>query len=449
MKPGIFVLSLGCPRNLVDSEILLGSLKEHGFRILNEPKKGSVAIVNTCGFIEDAKRESIDIILELLALKKEGKVSRIILAGCLSQRYPKELLKEIREIDGLFGTNTFIDIPKNLPRIIRGEKIISVDKNPSFLYSHNMPRFLLSPRHSAYVKIQEGCMNFCSYCAIPKIRGSFRSRSEESVLKEITHLKSQGAKEINIVGQDTTLYGIDRYGVSKTASLLKKAALIMKRGWVRLLYTHPAHYTDELIKVVKEEPSVCKYLDLPIQHISDNILNSMNRKVTKKGINDLIEKLRKEIPGVAIRTSILVGFPGETEKEFGELESFIRKIKFDRLGVFIYSREEGTTAYDFPDQVPAKEKKIRFDRIMKIQERISRKTNEMFLRRTIKVLIEEKIKSDKDDTFRHIGRSEYDAPEVDGNVYVDSEKKLKRGQFVKVLINDSLEHDLVGKAQNF
>lgn len=439
-NPDIFMISLGCPRNLVDSEILTGKLKEKNFRIFYKFKRNCVAIVNTCAFIEDAKEESINVILELADLKKRHRLRNLIVTGCLSQRYPGYLAEKIGEIDGIFGSSTGHLIPEYIGKILNGEKVSLVDKEPRFLYDHRMPRSIMTPPHTVYVKIQEGCKNFCSYCVIPRIKGPYRSRDLESILSEIRSLKNSGAKEINLIGQDTTLYGVDRARLM-LASLLEKASQIMKSGWIRLLYTHPAHYNERLISVIKNEPGICKYLDLPIQHISDKILKRMNRSVTKQDIISLIEKLRKHIPNLAIRTSAIVGFPGENDKDFNELEEFIKEIKFDRLGAFIYSREEGTRAFDFPDQVPDREKRRRFNRIMETQKRVSEENNKTYLGNTLKVLIDEK---DLSRPNQYLGRTEHDAPEVDGAVYVNSKKTLKAGDFVNVKIEDALEYDLVG-----
>ena len=444
VKPDIFFISLGCPRNLVDSEVLIGKLKEQGFRVFYEPAKGSVAIVNTCGFIEDAKKEAVDILTELADLKKSGKIKYLVVTGCLAQRYSKELTRNIKEIDAIFGTSDFGLIPGYVEEIAKKKKLIRVNMKPSFLYDHSMPRTLLTPSHYAYVKIQEGCLNFCSYCAIPMIRGSYRSREIESVLAEIKSFRDQGAQEINIIGQDTTLYGKDRYQKGLLHVLLKKAAKIMKGRWLRLLYTHPAHYNEKLINVIKEESTICNYLDLPVQHISDRILKRMNRKTTKKEIVALIKKLRKKIPGVAIRTSLLVGFPGESDKDFRELENFVKETKFDRLGAFTYSREEGTPAYKFSGQISEEEKDERLKRIMEIQQNVSEDNNKRLLGKTLRVLIDEKNESVPG---QYIGRTEYDAPEVDGTVYVTAKRALKNGDFIRVKIEDTLEYDLVGREE--
>lgn len=439
----ITLISLGCPRNLVDSEVLTGKLKEKGFRVFHEFREGSLAIVNTCGFTEGAKDESIDVLLELAELKKRGRISGLIVTGCLSQRYRKRLSEEIEEIDGIFGAATFVKIPQYIDKILAGRKVALVNKKPLFLYNHTTPRSALTPRHFAYVKIQEGCRNFCSYCVIPKIRGPFRSRGMESVLKEIALLKESGAREINLIGQDTTLYGIDRYKSLRLPELLEKASRIMPSRWLRLLYTHPAHYSQNLINVIGENDSICKYLDLPIQHINDKILKKMKRYVTKRDIVSLIERLRKNIRTLAIRTSVMVGFPGESERDFKELENFIKETKFERLGVFIYSPEEGTKAYGFKGQLPHKEKSRRFERIMEIQQKVSEENNRAHLGSTLKVLIDEK---DASGPNQYMGRTEHDAPEVDGLVYVKSERALKEGDFANVKIDGTLEYDLTGSA---
>ena len=443
MKPDVFIITLGCPRNLVDCEVLVGSLKKLKYRVFYKIKKGCISIVNTCGFTLDAKNESIDVILELAKLKKEGKIKKIIVTGCLSQRYSQKLMKDIKEIDAVFGSSTFMRIPEHLNEIARGKKIVLIDEKPLFLYNHDTPRSLITPKHSVYVKIQEGCMNFCSYCVIPRIRGPYRSRNMDSVLDEITFLKKSGAKEINLVGQDTTLFGVDTHKKPMLAELLTKASNIMKDGWIRLLYTHPAHYNPELIQAIKARSAVCKYVDLPIQHISDKILKKMNRHTTRKSITKLIKDLRKNIPGLGIRTSVIVGFPGESDEDFLSLVSFIKEIKFDRLGAFVYSREDGTHAYNFENQIPDAASRLRFGRIMELQKKISREKNNLLLGKTMKVLIDQK-KSKKRDFY--IGRTECDAPEVDGVVYVKSSKVFKVGDFVDVKITGVMEYDLAGAA---
>lgn len=448
----IGIVSLGCPRNLVDSEIILGSLKKEGFCLSDGIDSGvDVFIINTCSFVKSAREESIDTILEAAALKKEGKIRYLVVAGCLSQAYGADLLKSLPEVDYIIGTS---DIPK-IGHIVKGilnnrpglsapacKRQCLVSKNPEYLYDDKSARFSLTPPHYAYVKISEGCDNLCSYCIISRLRGHFRSRTIDSVVKEVRGISRPGhLKEINIIGQDTTFFGIDIYGKSVLPELLKKLAILKNSvEWIRILYTHPVHYTDEFIFTVRDEPKICKYLDLPIQHISGKILKKMNRRVTQKQIISLIEKIRKNIPGIALRTSIIVGFPGETDKDFGELLKFLQAARFEKLGAFIYSREEGTAASRLEGQVPEEVKNKRFDEVMKVQQDISAGINKSLLGRVSKVLIDEKLED-----ARYFGRTEFDAPEVDGGVYV-SGRNLKVGEFYKVKITDTLEYDLVGNA---
>ncbi len=412
-------------------------LKKKGFSFTEDLKIARVFIINTCAFTESAKQESIDAILEAVSFKK-----KLIVTGCLSQRYKDELKKEIPQIDGVFGTADFVKIPEFIDRSEK-TKSIFVSKTPRFLYNHKFNRTFITPPHYAYIKLQEGCMNNCSYCVIPKLRGPYRSRDFDSVIKEVELLKkTKDIREINLIGQDTTLYGIDKYGKVRLSGLLKKLAKIMKSGWVRLLYAHPAHCSDELINVISGENSICKYLDLPIQHIQNRILKAMNRNTTKKEIICLIEKLRKKIPGIAIRTTVMAGFPGETEKEFEELLTFIKDTKFERLGAFIYSQEEGTKAYTFSGQLPQEIKEERYNRILRIQQDISKEKNSSYTGKIFKVLIDEKTKGAHTE---FLGRTSMDAPEVDGTCYLKSTKHLRIGSFRHVKIVDTLEYDLVGE----
>lgn len=437
----VVLISLGCPRNLVDSEVMLGLLKKGGFKITQDFKRCDAAIINTCAFIEDAKRESIDLIMQVIELKKENKLKSVIVTGCLPQRYLTELKKELKEVDAFLGTGDFTGIAQTLRGALKGRAVSKVSMRPDFLYDHTLPRDLITPRHFVYLKLSEGCNNHCSYCVIPKIRGRLRSRDMDSALKEIGAIsKRHKISEINLIGQDITLYGTDLYGEPALAGLLKKLTALKAARWIRLLYTHPEHYTDELINVIKAEPSICKYLDLPLQHINDRILSLMNRNTKKADIVSLISRLRREIPGLALRTTFIVGFPGETDEEFRELYNFVKETKFERLGVFEYSREEGTRAYRFEGQIPAKVKKERLDAIMKLQQEASKEVNANFLGKELVVLIDE---ADKGDIY--VARTEYDAPEVDGNCFVRSQKRHKPGDFVKVKIVDTLEYDLVGE----
>lgn len=413
MKAKVAILSLGCPRNIVDSENILGRLCRKGYSVV-DIDRAEVAIVNTCGFIEQAKRESIGAILNLVELKKEGRLKKIIVYGCLTQRYKDELKKELPEIDAFIGKVSL---------------------------NHSLERFPITPCHYAYLKICEGCINNCSYCVIPKIKGRFTSLDTDSVLKRARLFNRQKISELNIVGQDITGYGIDLCGKFTLTALLKKIVGATDRiGWIRLLYLNPGRIDDALLRLVKDEPRICKYMDVPIQHINSRILKAMNRKTAKKDILKTIERIRKFIPEVALRTSVIVGFPSETDREFKELLSFIEEAKFERLGAFIYSREESTPAYDFKGQIPQKIKEERFNLVMQAQQKISRELNAKFLGKTLEVLIEEREEG------AYFGRSEYDAPEVDGMVYVNSVRRLKPGDFVKVRITDTLEYDLVAEA---
>ncbi|MFH0771018.1 MAG: 30S ribosomal protein S12 methylthiotransferase RimO [Candidatus Omnitrophota bacterium] len=444
----VSLISLGCARNLVDSEVMLGFLEGPDFKIVSQPAKSDVAIVNTCAFIEDAKKESIKAILDLVDLKRNGRIKKILVAGCLAQRYGAALREELKEADGFVGVDALPKIARIIKELLRKGRVCDLSARPVFLYDEKSPRFFLTPRHYAYIKISEGCSHRCSFCVIPDIRGLHRSRAEGSILKEAGRLIKRGVKEINLIGQDTTLYGMDLYGRFALASLLKKLAKIKGAGWIRLLYAHPAHFTDELIGVIRDEPVVCRYIDLPIQHINDRILKDMGRGASKRSILSLLDKLRKQIPGVAIRTSIIVGFPGETMKEFSELLNFIKDQRFARLGAFMYSREEATPAYNFPRQISEEEKTLRWNEIMKIQREISNENNRELIGKRIDVIIDEK---DASGSNIYLGRSYMDAPEVDGIVYIKTAKgealnsKLKIGDFSRVKIIDAYEYDLVGE----
>jgi len=426
---------------------MLGLLKKDGFNITEDFNNCDAVVINTCAFIKDAKKESIDLILQLIELKKEKKIKSIIVTGCLPQRFPVELKKELKEVDSFLGTNDFIKIPEVVKKTLSGKGMSIISKKHDFLYDHTMPRDIITPGHFVYVKLSEGCNNSCSYCVIPKIRGRLRSRNIESILAEVKNL-SEGNKisEINLIGQDITLYGTDLYGKPKLPDLLRQLTALKAAKWMRLLYTHPEHYSDELIDVIRDESSICKYLDLPLQHINDRILKLMNRDITKEKIVKLINRLRKEIPDLAIRTTFIVGFPSESDKEFRELLDFIRELKFERLGIFEYSHEEGTSAYKFPGQISDKVKKERFDAIMELQQEISKEINSKFLGKELEVLIDEPNGNDETKmSYSYIARTEYDAPEVDGNCFVISKRQRKPGDFVRVKIVDTLEYDLVGE----
>jgi len=411
MKVGI--LSLGCPRNLVDSESILARLARKGHTI-TDINRAEIGIINTCAFINDAKEESIEAILDLIELKKSGKLKKIIVHGCLSQRYKSKLVKELPEIDAFVGRVSL---------------------------NHEKSTYRITPRHFAYLKICESCVNNCSFCIIPKIKGKFNSLDMETLVDKAAELDRSNVKELNIIGQDISGYGLDLYGKIRLTELIKKILQNTKNiRWLRLLYLYPSRVTDELLKLVKNEERICKYIDLPVQHINSRILKLMRRRMDKVGILKTINKIRKIVPQAAIRTSVIVGFPGETDKEFKELLDFIKEAKFERLGAFIYSAEEGTPAYKLRNRISPKVLSERFNAVMLIQQDISREINSGFMGKELEVLIEEK---DKD---VYLGRSQFDAPEVDGMVYVKSKVALKPGDIKKVRITDTYEYDLMGEA---
>ena len=415
MRKTFSIISLGCPRNLVDSEHIISEYSRKGYVFKDGADRADTVIINTCGFIEDAKKESIDVILKVIDAKKAGDIKKIVVAGCLSERYSKELEKEFKDVDEFRGV-----------------------LDPKTWFYNKSQVLKLTPRHFAYLKISEGCRNRCTYCIIPHIKGPYRSRDIESIIKEAKALLNKGVKEIVLVGQDNSLYGVDLYGRKMLVELLKKLGRISKDKWIRLLYCHPANIEKDVIKAIRDSKDICKYIDLPIEHISDGILKSMGRRIKRPDIVDLIAYIRKEIPNVAIRTSLIVGFPGEKDKDFQELLDLIKETKFERLGIFRYSREEGTPAYKYKGHISEKEKERRFNEAMLLQQSISRDINERFKGSILKVLIDEKSEDG------YIGRSEYDAPEVDGVVYVKG-KDLVVGDFYNVKIIDTYEYDLVGE----
>jgi len=410
------ILSLGCPRNLTDSEHLLGKLKKSGYSIV-DITEADVAFINTCAFIEDAKAESIEALLDLIELKKEGKLKKIVACGCFVQRYKDVLEKEFPEVDVFSGI-----IP----------------------FEHSLDRFPITPGHYAYLKICESCLSSCSFCIIPKVKGKFSSIDIQLLVKEAKQLEKSGVKELNIIGQDTSSYGLDLYRKKKLPELLRAVLKGTKTiPWVRLLYLYPdIKVIEALLEIMQDEPRLCRYIDLPLQHINNRILKLMRRRSSREEILKIIDLIRKKIPDAAIRTSFIVGFPSESEKEFQELVRFIEDVKFERLGVFTYSREEGTPAYDFEGQVPEKTKLARLNTVMIRQQGISTEVNQRMLGKKIDVLIDEL----ENDTY--LGRSRYDAPEVDGTVYLKSLRALKPGDIVNVEITDTLEYDLIGEVKN-
>ena len=440
----IKILSLGCAKNLVDTEVMTGLLRKAGFEITGTQDGADIIIVNTCGFIADAKEEAIDALLEAAEQKKRGSCRAIVAAGCLAQRYSNEILQEIPEIDGLIGTGEIPRIVEVVKAAAAGEKMICVAAAPSFIYNHNMPRELLTPPYTAYIKVAEGCNNKCAYCAIPQIRGEYRSRKMESITAEARALAEKGVREVNLIAQDTTRYGLDIYGEYKLDELLKGISEIDGIEWIRILYAYPTHFTDSLIEVIASNDKICKYLDIPLQHADDHILRKMNRQGSSEDVLRLVEKLRQNIPGLALRTSLIVGFPGETEKEYQTLVDFVKKVHFDHMGVFVFSPEEGTPAAKMPGQVSDEIKEYRKDRLMKIQQELSYARNIGKIGEIISVLIEGKVETEAE---LYEGRTEYDAPEVDGVVSVRG-INLKPGDIVPVRITHAYEYDLIGEVIN-
>lgn len=435
----VVLVSLGCAKNLVDSEIMLGILKSRGFKIVETLEDADAAIVNTCAFIKDAKQEAIDTIFDLLDLKKQGRLKRVIVAGCLPGRYQKELPDLLTEADGFLGPGNIDKIADVIDLSFRKSNNLFISGQKHYLYKNSTPRASLTPKHYAYVKIADGCNNCCSYCIIPQIRGDYQSRPIESIVKEVKLLVSRGVKEINLISQDTTFYGYDIYGCFSLDKLLRKLVKIRGLVWIRVLYTHPLHLNRSVLKVIAAEPKICKYIDLPIQHINDKILRLMHRRVNGGQIKRLIDVIRLLIPKVVLRTSLIVGFPEETEGIFKELYEFIKQTEFERLGVFKYSVEENTKAALFKDQVSERIKQRRYKKIMFLQQTIVKKNQAAFIGKEIDVLIDDVLEKNT-----ACGRSPYDAPEVDGVVYVQG-KNLKAGDLIKVKITDSILYDLAGE----
>lgn len=433
----VALINLGCSKNLVDAEIMLGFLEKAGFIIKENPVGCDVAIVNTCVFIKEAKEEAIDTVFSLVELKKRGKLKKIIISGCMPQRYGKELAVFMEEVDGFVGSGNIDKIALTVENLFKSRQVVNIGRN-HFLYKHNTPRIYLTPKHYSYVKIADGCDNHCSYCVIPQIRGAYRSRRIESIVKEIRDMAEAGVKEVNLISQDTTFYGNDIYKEYSLNKLLKKLVKIKKLKWIRLLYSHPRHLNVSLLKLIRDEPKICKYIDLPIQHINDRILKLMKRKVKAAKIKKLITDIRKIIPDAVLRTTLIVGFPQETDREFKELCEYVKNVGFDRLGVFKYSAEENTPAALLNPQIKESIKNKRRDRIMQMQQKIVEENNSAYIGKKMEVLIDKVVSRNLAS-----GRSQYDAPDVDGLVYVKGEN-LKVGNFETVQITDNVLYDLVG-----
>ncbi len=426
-KKSIDIITLGCSKNLVDSEFVIKQFESLGYEAHHDPEKpqSSIAIINTCGFIGDAKEESIDTILQFVQRKKEGKLSKLFVMGCLSERYKAELEKEIPEVDKYYGKFEY--------------KQLVIDLSKEFNEDLRLHRTLTTPKHYAYVKISEGCNRMCSYCAIPIITGKHVSRPIDDILEEVKILVNNGTKEFQIIAQDLSYYGIDLYKESKLAELLNRMADIKGVEWIRLHYAYPAGFPFDILPVMRERQNICKYLDIAFQHISDNILNLMRRKVTKQQTFDLIEKIRAEVPGIHLRTTLMVGHPGETQQDFEELKEFVQKARFERMGAFTYSDEDGTYSNKhYKDDIPQETKQARLDELMSIQQNISHEINEQKIGKTFNVIIDR----NEDDVF--VGRTEFDSPEVDQEVLIKN-PNLKIGEFYQVKINRIEDFDLFGE----
>ncbi|WP_446899527.1 30S ribosomal protein S12 methylthiotransferase RimO [Clostridium sp. LBM24168] len=436
-KIRVGLISLGCDKNRVDSEIILNNLNAE-YSLVSDMKKADVIIVNTCGFIESAKQESIDTILEMSKYKREFNCKILIVTGCLTQRYGKQLVELLPEVDIMLGVNDYDKLNKNIERCFKS----SDKKICNFSYSdvriNEGKRIITTPFYIAYVRIAEGCDNHCTYCIIPKIRGGYRSRKMESILNECRDLASQGVKEIILIAQDTTKYGMDLYGCKQLHKLMHCISLIEGIKWIRVLYCYPEEITDDIINEIAENNKICKYIDIPVQHISDKILKAMGRKGRKSEITENINKLRNKVKNIIIRTTLIVGFPGENEKDFQELKDFVVNMKFDKLGVFKYSREEGTPAYSMSDQVPKDIKVQREGEIMLLQQNISKNINKLKVGKIYLVMLE----GQKDGMY--YGRSYEMAPDIDGIIYVKGKDSLKVGSMVRVKITNSFEYDLMG-----
>lgn len=440
-KRKVSMVSLGCPKNLVDAEVMLGYLDREGYEVTTDEKEADIIIVNTCSFIKEAKQESIDAILDLADRKHDGRCSLLIVTGCLPQRYQEELCRELPEVDIFIGTGDYPQIAEIIAEKRDTSEQLRYIGDPSFIYDESSPRLKSTPLYTAYLKIAEGCSNCCSYCVIPSLRGAYRSRPMEGLLEEARRLVASGTREINVIAQDITRYGTDLDDGSSLESLIRNLAEIQELRWIRLLYAYPNGITDELIKLIKEESKVCKYLDIPLQHISDPILAKMNRRSTSRQIRDLIGSLRAEIPEIALRTSLIVGFPGETEEDFKQLLQFVDEAQFDRLGVFCYSREEGTPAAEMPVQVSERIKKERYKKIMKAQARLSFKRNRRLTGRIEEVLVEG---FSEETELLLKGRSSRQAPDIDGQVYITA-GNANVGDIVSLKITDSSDYDLIGE----
>lgn len=438
MKAGF--ISLGCAKNLVDTETMIGILKEHGIEMTAKAAEADIIIVNTCAFIQSAKEESITTVLNMADYKESGRCRSLIVAGCLGERYKTDLLDEIPEADAIIGAGAWDRIMEAVDATLKGKRVIIAGKN-DIIYDKNTPRILTTPSYTAYVKIAEGCDNACAFCAIPLARGKYRSRPLDDIVAEVKNLTENGVKEINLIAQDTTNYGRDLYGSPSLSRLLKEIVKVKKLKWVRILYCYPKNFTDELIETIATEPKICKYVDLPLQHAHNSVLKNMRRPEKREDIEQLLQKIRSRIEGVTIRSSFIVGFPGETARQYQALRDFVEKERFDKVGVFTYSREEDTPAYDMPNQIPEEIMQERYHDLMSIASKISEEVNQSLEGKELDVLVE-----GRDEELPNIacGRSYREAPEVDGQVYIENDSTSEAGDMVRVKISEGFTYDVVG-----
>ncbi len=436
----ILFISLGCDKNLVDSEVMLGLLNAKGYCIVDDEMKADVIVINTCCFIHDAKEESIQTILEMAEYKKKGRLKALVVTGCLAQRYQQEILKEIPEVDAVLGTTSYDKIARTIEDALEGNghmELGDLDALPVV----KEKRLVTTGGHFAYLKIAEGCDKHCTYCIIPKIRGNYRSVPMEQLVEEAQELAEQGVKELILVAQETTLYGKDLYGEKSLHRLLKELCKIQGIRWIRILYCYPEEIYDELVQVIKEEKKICHYLDLPIQHANDEILKRMGRRTSRKQLEEIVRMLREEIADITLRTTLITGFPGETDKQHEELMEFVDMMEFDRLGVFTYSPEEDTPAAEMPEQIPEEVKEERQAELMELQQDIVFDQAEDMVGREVLVMIEGKVV----DENAYVGRTYRDAPNVDGLIFIHTEEELISGDFAKVKVTGALEYDLIGE----
>ena len=439
----ILFISLGCDKNLVDTEVMLGMLASRGYEMTNDEQEADIIVINTCCFIHDAKEESIQNILEMAEYKKNGSAKALIVTGCMAERYRQEILDEIPEVDEVLGTTAYDRILDAVDAALAGQHEV-MTPHLDALPLPETKRLVTTGGHFAYLKIAEGCDKHCTYCIIPKIRGNFRSVPMERLLKEAQDLAEQGVKELILVAQETTLYGKDLYGEKSLPKLLRELCKISGIRWIRILYCYPEEITDELIQVMKEEPKICHYLDLPIQHANDTILKRMGRRTSKQELIDIVQKLRKEIPDICLRTTLITGFPGETQEQHEEVMEFIDTLEFDRLGAFTYSPEEDTPAATFEDQIDEEVKEDRQADIMELQQEISLEKGESRVGQVLTVMIEGKVSGES----AYIGRTYGDAPKVDGYIFVQTGELLMTGDFARVRVTGALEYDLIGELED-